>query len=117
MRSNQIIIANGTLREIGAFLLLSRRAHLLTTAKTLRVLAVVVFQHSLKPCALRGVRLRWSLADSDRKLSPSVRLSLRQPHRQSCITALTAWVFHLQYPSIAHQIRNTFDPPLQKQNL
>ena len=117
MQSNQIIIINGTLRVIGAFLLLSRRAHLLTTAKTLRVLAVVVFQHSLKPCALRGVRLRWSLADSDRKLSPSVRLSLRQPHRQSCITALTAWVFHLQYPSIAHQIRNTFDPPLQKQNL
>ena len=38
MQSNQIIIINGTLREIGAFLLLSRRAHLLTTAKTRRVL-------------------------------------------------------------------------------
>lgn len=33
MQSNQIIINNGTLREIGAFLLLSRRAHLLTTHK------------------------------------------------------------------------------------
>ena len=33
MQSNQIIIINGTLREIGAFLLLSRRAHLLTTHK------------------------------------------------------------------------------------
>ena len=40
MQSAQIIIINGTLREIGAFLLLSRRAHLLTTAKTRRVLAV-----------------------------------------------------------------------------
>ena len=39
MQSNQIIIINGTLRVIGAFLLLSRRAHLLTTAKTRRVLA------------------------------------------------------------------------------
>ena len=38
MQANQIIIANGTLREIGAFLLLSRRAHLLTTDKTRRVL-------------------------------------------------------------------------------
>ena len=38
MQSNQIIIINGTLRVIGAFLLLSRRAHLLTTAKTRRVL-------------------------------------------------------------------------------
>ena len=38
MQSAQIIIINGTLREIGAFLLLSRRAHLLTTAKTRRVL-------------------------------------------------------------------------------
>ena len=38
MQANQIIIANGTLRVIGAFLLLSRRAHLLTTAKTRRVL-------------------------------------------------------------------------------
>ena len=38
MQSYQIIIINGTLREIGAFLLLSRRAHLLTTAKTRRVL-------------------------------------------------------------------------------
>ena len=34
MQSNQIIIINGTLRVIGAFLLLSRRAHLLTTRKT-----------------------------------------------------------------------------------
>ena len=33
MHSNQIIIINGTLRVIGAFLLLSRRAHLLTTHK------------------------------------------------------------------------------------
>ena len=33
MQSYQIIIINGTLREIGAFLLLSRRAHLLTTHK------------------------------------------------------------------------------------
>ena len=33
MQSNQIIIINGTLRKIGAFLLLSRRAHLLTTHK------------------------------------------------------------------------------------
>ena len=33
MRSNQITIINGTLRVIGAFLLLSRRAHLLTTEK------------------------------------------------------------------------------------
>lgn len=33
MQSNQIIIINGTLRVIGAFLLLSRRAHLLTTHK------------------------------------------------------------------------------------
>ena len=33
MRANQIIIINGTLRAIGAFLLLSRRAHLLTTHK------------------------------------------------------------------------------------
>ena len=33
MQSNQIIIINGTLRAIGAFLLLSRRAHLLTTHK------------------------------------------------------------------------------------
>ena len=38
MQSNQIIINNGTLRVIGAFLLLSRRAHLLTTAKARRVL-------------------------------------------------------------------------------
>ena len=38
MQSAQIITINGTLREIGAFLLLSRRAHLLTTAKTRRVL-------------------------------------------------------------------------------
>ena len=38
MQSAQIIIINGTLREIGAFILLSRRAHLLTTAKTRRVL-------------------------------------------------------------------------------
>ena len=38
MQSNQIIIINGTLRVIEAFLLLSRRAHLLTTAKTRRVL-------------------------------------------------------------------------------
>ena len=38
MQSAQIIIINGTLRVIGAFLLLSRRAHLLTTAKTRRVL-------------------------------------------------------------------------------
>ena len=33
MQSTQIIINNGTLRVIGAFLLLSRRAHLLTTHK------------------------------------------------------------------------------------
>ena len=33
MQSKQIIIINGTLREIGAFLLLSRRAHLLTTCE------------------------------------------------------------------------------------
>ena len=33
MQSNQIIIINGTLRVIGAFLLLSRRTHLLTTHK------------------------------------------------------------------------------------
>ena len=33
MQSNQIIIINGTLRAIGAFLLLSRRAHLLTTCE------------------------------------------------------------------------------------
>ena len=33
MQANQIIIVNGTLRVIGAFLLLSRRAHLLTTQK------------------------------------------------------------------------------------
>ena len=33
MQSNQITIINGTLRVIGAFLLLSRRAHLLTTHK------------------------------------------------------------------------------------
>ena len=33
MQSNQIIIINGTLRVIGASLLLSRRAHLLTTHK------------------------------------------------------------------------------------
>ena len=33
MQSNQIIIINGTLRVIGAFLLLSRRVHLLTTHK------------------------------------------------------------------------------------
>ena len=33
MQSKQIIIINGTLRVIGAFLLLSRRAHLLTTHK------------------------------------------------------------------------------------
>ena len=33
MQSYQIIIINGTLRAIGAFLLLSRRAHLLTTHK------------------------------------------------------------------------------------
>ena len=33
MQSNQIIIINGTLRVIGAFLLLSRRAHLLTTCE------------------------------------------------------------------------------------
>ncbi len=33
MQSNQIIVINGTLREIGAFLLLSRRAHLLTTCE------------------------------------------------------------------------------------
>ena len=33
MQSNQIIIINGALRVIGAFLLLSRRAHLLTTHK------------------------------------------------------------------------------------
>ena len=33
MRSNQITIINGTLRVIGAFLLLSRRAHLLTTCE------------------------------------------------------------------------------------
>ena len=33
MQSAQIIIINGTLRVIGAFLLLSRRAHLLTTHK------------------------------------------------------------------------------------
>ena len=33
MQSNQIIIINETLRVIGAFLLLSRRAHLLTTQK------------------------------------------------------------------------------------
>ena len=39
MQSIQIIIINGALRVIGAFLLLSRRAHLLTTAKTRRVLA------------------------------------------------------------------------------
>ena len=33
MQSTQIIINNGTLRVIGAFLLLSRRAHLFTTHK------------------------------------------------------------------------------------
>ena len=33
MQSIQIIIINGTLRVIGAFLLLSRRAHLLTTCE------------------------------------------------------------------------------------
>ena len=33
MQSNQIIIFNGALREIGAFLLFPRRAHLLTTHK------------------------------------------------------------------------------------
>ena len=33
MQSNQITIINGTLRVIGAFLLLSRRAHLLTTCE------------------------------------------------------------------------------------
>ena len=38
MQSNKIIIISGTLRVIGAFLPLSRRAHLLTTAKTRRVL-------------------------------------------------------------------------------
>ena len=38
MQSYQIVIINGTLRVIGAFLLLSRRAHLLTTDKTCRVL-------------------------------------------------------------------------------
>ena len=44
MQSAQIIIINGTLREIGAFLLLSRRAHLLTTAKTRRVVRLPVRQ-------------------------------------------------------------------------
>ncbi len=38
MQSYQIIIINRTLRAIGEFLLLSRRAHLLTTDKTRRVL-------------------------------------------------------------------------------
>lgn len=33
MQSNQIIIINGTLREIGAFLFLSQRVHLLTTCE------------------------------------------------------------------------------------
>ena len=47
MQSAQIIIINGTLRVIGAFLLLSRRAHLLTTCKTGGGMPAV-------SCALRG---------------------------------------------------------------
>ena len=108
MQSDQIITINGTLRVIGAFLLLSRRAHLLTTDKTRRVLSVVVFQPSLKLCALRGLRLLWSLAEAAAEPSTSVRLSVRQPHCQRCTTALTAWVSQWRHPVLLIRIRNTF---------
>ena len=64
MRSNQITIINGTLRVIGAFLLLSRRAHLLTTHKM------------GGGTAKADVRLHWSLAEAAAEPSPSVRLSV-----------------------------------------
>ena len=108
MQSNQIIIINGTLRVIGAFLLLSRRAHLLTTAKTCKVWTAVVFQHLLKPCALRGLRLRRSLAEAAAEPPTSVRLPVRQPHCQRCTTALTAWVSLRRHPVLLNRFRNTF---------
>ena len=106
MQSNQIIIINGTLRAIGAFLLLSRRAHLLTTHKmgggtakadvrSPRVWAVVLLKQT---CALRGLRLRRSLAEAAAEPSPSVRLPVRQPHCQRCTTALTSWVSLRRHP-------------------
>ena len=98
MQSNQIIIINGTLRVIGAFLLLSRRAHLLTTENSQSFSAVVLLKQT---CALRGLRLLRSLAEVAAEPSPSVRLPVRQPHCQRCATALTAWVSLIK-------IRNTF---------
>ena len=39
--------------------------------------AVVLLKQT---CALRGLRLRWSLAEAAAEPSPSVRLPVRQPH-------------------------------------
>ena len=92
MQSNQIIIINGTLRVIGAFLLLSRRAHLLTTAKTRRVLVSGGISTFVE--TVRSPRVAAPAAEP----SPSVRLPVRQPHCQRCTTALTSWVSLRRHP-------------------
>ena len=70
--------------------------------------SAVVFQHSLKPCALRGLRLRWSHAETAAEPPTSVRLPVRQPHCQRCTTALTAWVSLRRHPVLLNRFRNTF---------
>ncbi len=91
MQSNQIIIINGTLRVIGAFLLYPEGRTYSPPIKR----AVVLLKQT---CALRGLRLRWSLAEAAAEPSPSVRLPVRQPHCQRCTTALTSWVSLRRYP-------------------
>ena len=80
MQSAQIIIINGTLREIGAFLLLSRRAHLLTTAKTRRVLVSGGISTFVETVRSPRVAAPLEPCESCLRASPSVRLPVRQPH-------------------------------------
>ena len=63
--------------------------------------AAVVFQPSLKPCALRGSRLRRSLADGGTMLPPSVRLPCPT-------TALSTLYRSLDYMGIAAVLPNFF---------
>ena len=67
--------------------------------------AVVLLKQT---CDLRGLRLRWSLAEAAAEPSPSVRLSVRQPHCQRCTTALTSWVSLRRHPVLLIRNRNTF---------
>ena len=89
MQSNQIIIINGTLRAIFFFYPEGR-----TYSPPIKWAVVLLKQ----TCALRGLRLRWSLAEAAAEPSPSVRLPVRQPHCQRCTAALTAWVSLRRHP-------------------